>query len=204
MALRYMDARLVCLDHGRLTREKLNCVRNLLKRPANLDGLQFYCTEMASSGCGSRLSPADWALAVRARTARRPRSEARSCWVGRPVRHQGREGSMADSEFEEALTSTNEVELTITGRVSARESSRPVWFVRKGETLYLLPVTGSESQWYRNVVRTPRMRLTAGGAEHSADATPITDLGEVGHVVDDFRAKYGAANVAQYRPWSCA
>jgi hypothetical protein len=107
---------------------------------------------------------------------------------------------VADTDFGKALTSTDEVQLTTTGRVSGRESSRPVWFVREGERLYLVPVTGSQSQWYRNVVRTPRMRLAAGGAEYSAEGTPITDLGEVGHVIDGFRAKYGAANVAQYYP----
>ena len=34
--------------------------------------------------------------------------------------------------------------------------SRTLWFVREDENLYLLPVTGSDSQCYKNVLKTPR------------------------------------------------
>lgn len=107
---------------------------------------------------------------------------------------------MAFADFETALNSTNEIELTITGRVSGRESSRPVWFVQQGESLYLLPVTGSDSQWYKNVVKTPAIRLSAGGAQYSARAVPITDPAKVDVVVESFRAKYGARDVESYYP----
>jgi len=50
---------------------------------------------------------------------------------------------VAFTDFENALNSTSGIELTTTGRVSGRETSRPVWFVRRGEKLYLLPVTGT-------------------------------------------------------------
>jgi hypothetical protein len=104
------------------------------------------------------------------------------------------------TDFETALNDTNEIELTITGRVTGRETSRPVWFVRQGEKLYLLPVAGSETQWYKNVVKTPAMRLTAGRTQCRTSGKPVTDPGKVSEVVDDFRAKYGARNVAQYYP----
>ena len=61
---------------------------------------------------------------------------------------------MAFADFRNALNDTNEIELTTTGRISGRQSSRPVWFVLEGETLCLLPVTGSDSQWYKNVLKT--------------------------------------------------
>ncbi len=38
------------------------------------------------------------------------------------------------------------------GRKSGQTISIPVWFVFESDTLYLLPVHGSETQWYRNVV----------------------------------------------------
>jgi len=104
------------------------------------------------------------------------------------------------SDFQTALDSTSEIELTATGRVSGRRTSRPVWFVREGDRLFLLPVTGSASQWYRNVVKTPAIHLAARGEEYDATATPVTDRGQVAHVVDDFRAKYGARDVAEYYP----
>ena len=107
---------------------------------------------------------------------------------------------MAFADFRNALNDTNEIELTTTGRTSGRQSSRPVWFVLQGESLYLLPVTGSDSQWYKNVLKTPTIRLAAGGTECSARATPLTDAAKVDEVVDSFRTKYGARDVAAYYP----
>jgi F420H(2)-dependent quinone reductase len=70
---------------------------------------------------------------------------------------------MAFADFRNALNDANEIALTTTGRISGRQSSRPVWFVLEGETLYLLPVTGSDGEWYKNVLKTPTIRLAAGG-----------------------------------------
>jgi hypothetical protein len=38
---------------------------------------------------------------------------------------------VAPADFEDALDNTNEVDLTVTGRKSGQEISRPVWFVRE-------------------------------------------------------------------------
>jgi deazaflavin-dependent oxidoreductase (nitroreductase family) len=103
-------------------------------------------------------------------------------------------------EFEDVLNNTDEIELTVTGRTSGRESSRPVWFVRQGDTVYLLPVTGSDTQWYRNVLTTPNVRLSAGGADYRARVTPITDSAEVERIVQLFRDGYGAGDVEEYYP----
>ena len=107
---------------------------------------------------------------------------------------------MTYADFKNALNDTNEVELTTTGRNSGRESSRPVWFVTQGESVYLLPVTGSDSQWYKNVLRTPTIRLATAGNEYRARATPLSDAARVDEVVESFRAKYGASDVESYYP----
>jgi deazaflavin-dependent oxidoreductase (nitroreductase family) len=107
---------------------------------------------------------------------------------------------MPATGFESALGSTSEIDLTTTGRVSGRLSSRPVWYVRQGGQLFLLPVTGSRSQWYKNVLKTPAIRLAAGGSDLTAEAVPLTERAVVQQVVERFRAKYGAADVAQYYP----
>jgi hypothetical protein len=107
---------------------------------------------------------------------------------------------MAVADFEMALDGTMEVDLTATGRVSGRRTSRPVWFVRQGDTLYLLPVSGSGSQWYKNLLKTPAIRLATDGASYSGMAAPVTDQRTVGQVVDKFSAKYGASQVAEYYP----
>jgi deazaflavin-dependent oxidoreductase (nitroreductase family) len=107
---------------------------------------------------------------------------------------------MANEEFIQALDSSREIELTVTGRRSGREISFPVWFVRDGEKLYLVPVTGSDSDWYKNVLNTPTIRLTAGRAQVTAEATPVTDPAEVDEILGQFRARYGARDVAAYYP----
>src|SRR5271166_1859254 len=103
-----------------------------------------------------------------------------------------RRRSMANEEFSKALESAREIEFTVTGRKSGREISIPVWFVRDGDKLHLVPVNGSDSDWYKNVQKEPTIRLAAGGAQLTARATPITDPARVGEILDMFRAKYGA------------
>jgi len=114
-------------------------------------------------------------------------------------RGQTREGiQMTTPDFKKALGATRELEITVTGRKSGRRISTPVWFVSEGDTLYLLPVKGSDSQWYKNVVATPTMTLTAGGRKATVKPRRITDSNKVKEIVEKFRAKYGAADVKKY------
>jgi deazaflavin-dependent oxidoreductase (nitroreductase family) len=107
---------------------------------------------------------------------------------------------MAAEEFKDALRGEREVELTVTGRKSGRESTRPIWFVEDGGRLLLLPVSGSNSNWYRNLVKTPEIRVSAEGAELGGAAKPIEDPAGVAEVVGKFREKYGAGEVERYYP----
>jgi deazaflavin-dependent oxidoreductase (nitroreductase family) len=107
---------------------------------------------------------------------------------------------MADEEFNKALEASREIELTVTGRTSGREISNPVWFVRDGEKLYLVPVRGSDSDWYKNVLKTPTIRLAAEGEQRDVTVTPTSDAAKVRQILDKFRAKYGARDVEAYYP----
>jgi deazaflavin-dependent oxidoreductase (nitroreductase family) len=107
---------------------------------------------------------------------------------------------MTASELMDALRERSEVQLTVTGRKSGRESSRPIWFVEEGNQLLLLPVSGTGSSWYKNLVETPAIRLAADGTELRAEAKPIEDQARVDQVLEEFRAKYGADQVEQYYP----
>src|ERR1019366_8486033 len=73
--------------------------------------------------------------------------------------------------------------------------SIPVWFALEGEKLYLLPVRGSETQWYKNVLYNPSIRIDARGVGAELRATPVTDAKAVRSVVEKFREKYGAKDV---------
>jgi deazaflavin-dependent oxidoreductase (nitroreductase family) len=107
---------------------------------------------------------------------------------------------VASADLRKALQRVREIEVTVTGRRSGREISNPVWFVHDGDKLYLMPVRGSKTQWYRNVLKNPTIRVAADGTELTAQATPITDPGRVSEVEQKFRAKYGDANVERYYP----
>jgi deazaflavin-dependent oxidoreductase (nitroreductase family) len=95
------------------------------------------------------------------------------------------------------LSKSSEINITVTGRKSGRAISVPIWFVLDGE-LYLLPVQGSDTQWYKNVLKNPSLRVEASGAKAEFHAVAITDAARVSEVVAKFRQKYGASDVKKY------
>jgi deazaflavin-dependent oxidoreductase (nitroreductase family) len=100
--------------------------------------------------------------------------------------------------FKERLSRTREIDLTVTGRKSGRTITIPIWFVLEDDNLYLLPVQGSDTQWHKNLLSNPSIRVKAGGAEAEFIAVPITDAKQVSSVAAKFRAKYGAGDVKKY------
>jgi len=104
----------------------------------------------------------------------------------------------APSALRKALGAVEEVTITVTGRRSGRKISRPVWFVEDGDRLYLLPVNGAETQWYRNARRTPTVSLRARRSRATVRARPVTDAKRVRRIVRQFRAKYGPGEIKKY------
>jgi uncharacterized pyridoxamine 5'-phosphate oxidase family protein len=96
---------------------------------------------------------------------------------------------MADSEFLEALKSRSEVELSV--KRSGRWTTRPVWFVVDGATVYLLPVYGTDTKWYKHVTANPEIELSVKGKKVRAHARPLLDTQHLVDVTTRFRAKYG-------------
>lgn len=105
---------------------------------------------------------------------------------------------MVDKSFLEALNSTVEVELTLKGRKSGRLVSRPVWFVVENGIMYLLPVYGSKTQWYKNAAVNPDVAIKVKGNELNARANLIVEPAKVADVVDRFRSKHGADEIRTY------
>jgi len=100
--------------------------------------------------------------------------------------------------LKERLARYRQIKISVIGRKSGKTISIPVWFVLEGEKLYLLPVRGSDTQWYRNVLRNPQIRIDARGVEGEFRAMPITGAKAVKSVVEKFREKYGARDVKKY------
>ena len=57
---------------------------------------------------------------------------------------------------------------------------------------------GSDTQWYKNVLKKPSIRIDARGAGAELKAVPVTVAKQVSSVVEKFRAKYGANDVKKY------
>jgi len=91
-----------------------------------------------------------------------------------------------------------QVKLTVVGRKSGHQISIPVWFTFEDGKLYLLPVRGSDTQWYRNILRNPSIRIDARGEGGRFRALPIQEAATVKSVVVKFREKYGAGDVKKY------
>jgi deazaflavin-dependent oxidoreductase (nitroreductase family) len=106
--------------------------------------------------------------------------------------------SKADDLLRDRLSRYRQIKLTVIGRKSGRTISNPVWFVAEGDTLYLLPVRGSDTQWYKNVLKNPQIRIEARGSEAALTAKPIRESSAVKSVIEKFRDKYGAGDVKKY------
>ena len=92
-------------------------------------------------------------------------------------------------EFLEALKSTSEVELTV--KRSGKWTTRPVWFVVDGATVYLLPMYGTDTKWYKYAAANPEIELSVKGKKVRAEARPVLEAQKLADVIDLFRSKYG-------------
>ena len=101
-------------------------------------------------------------------------------------------------EFVGALKETDEIDLTVSGRMSGRKTTRPVWFVQEGNKIYLLPVNGSDTEWYKNALKNPTVTLAVDNVRHTAKGRPITAPAKVRGIVEKFRAKYGPDEIKKY------
>ena len=93
--------------------------------------------------------------------------------------------------LKERLGQYRQIKIRVIGRKSGRRISIPVWFVVEGEKLHLLPVAGSETQWYKNVLENPSIGIDARGAEAEFRAVPVTGAKAVKSVVEKFRESMG-------------
>ena len=110
-----------------------------------------------------------------------------------------------NNDLKDRLARYRQIKLSVIGRKSGKTISNPgktisnpVWFVLEGETLYLLPVQGSGTQWYKNALKNPEIQVDARGAEAELKVKPITASKAVESVIEKFREKYGAADVNKY------
>jgi deazaflavin-dependent oxidoreductase (nitroreductase family) len=102
------------------------------------------------------------------------------------------------NDLKDRLSRSSEITISVTGRKSGRTISNTIRFVYGDPKLYLLPVKGSDTQWYKNVLQNPSIQIAAGGARVEAKAVPLTDSKDVTSVIQRFRDKYTANDVKKY------
>jgi len=105
---------------------------------------------------------------------------------------------MSESGLKNASEESMEIELTVTGRKSQREISRPVWFVYEDNSLYLLPLHGSDTNWYKNILHDSDVEIFVDGQQYNGESKAIIDSNKVKEIVNKFISKYGESEVNKY------
>lgn len=105
---------------------------------------------------------------------------------------------MSKADPHKRLDRAYEIGLSVKGRKSGRDIPRPVWFVHEGNTPYLLPVQGSDTNWYKNLLVGPTLKISVNGVEIPARGKPITHSNRIDDTVRKFKSKYGEGEVKKY------
>jgi hypothetical protein len=70
--------------------------------------------------------------------------------------------------------------------------------VHETNTLYLLPVQGFDTNWYKNMVVDPTLKISVNGVEISERGKQIMEKNSVNDIVKKFKFKYGEGEVKKY------
>jgi deazaflavin-dependent oxidoreductase (nitroreductase family) len=91
------------------------------------------------------------------------------------------------------------LELTTTGRKSGAPRTVTIWFVADEQgRLYVQSGKGGTTDWYRNLLQTPAVKIRIGELAMNGVAAPVDDLTEIARVHELFRQKYLRARVAEW------
>jgi hypothetical protein len=71
--------------------------------------------------------------------------------------------ALPTNALKDRLSKSSEINITVTGRKSGRPVSIPIWFVFDDDQLHLLPVKGSDTHWYKNVLKNSSIGIDARG-----------------------------------------
>ena len=105
---------------------------------------------------------------------------------------------MADDALTQALKKRRQISITVIGRRTGRSIKIPVWFVFEANTLCLLPVYGSRTQWYRNLKKNRAITIQAGSAQRNLRARLLKSKPAVRKVIQRFREKYTAEQIKRW------
>ena len=107
---------------------------------------------------------------------------------------------MPENAFTRALEKAKEINISVIGRNTGKTITLPVWFVYEKDTLWLLPVNGSNTQWYQNLLKNPAITMKVGKEERTLKAQVLKTATSVGKVIQSFQQKYSPEMIAKYYP----
>jgi hypothetical protein len=105
---------------------------------------------------------------------------------------------MSKGDLHQKLGKGSEITLSVKGRKSGKDIPRLVWFAYEGSMLYLLPVQGSDTNWYKNLLFDPMVKISINCVEILARGQTITDSNGVDEIVKKFKSKYGEPDIKKY------
>jgi deazaflavin-dependent oxidoreductase (nitroreductase family) len=109
-----------------------------------------------------------------------------------------RENRMADDDLAKALRRRRQISITVTGRRTGRAITIPVWFVSDDSAIWLLPVSGSDTQWYRNLAKDRAIAIQAGEVRRDLRARLVKEERAVRTVIEQFREKYSSEEIKRW------
>lgn len=108
--------------------------------------------------------------------------------------------SSGNEDFLKKLKKSDELRITVKGRKTKKKLSTPVWFVLSGRKVRIVPVSGVETEWFKNLADDPQIGLSVGGVSVSSKAKLVSDPAETGRILGELKAKYVAMWSDSYYP----
>lgn len=96
------------------------------------------------------------------------------------------------------LDSSNELQIAVTGRKSGNKIALPVWFVRENNTVFLLPLNGSDTQWYKNLEKAKKITISSGNLKLEPTVKLVRDQKKIEVIIEKLRKKHSPAEVKKY------
>ena len=91
--------------------------------------------------------------------------------------------------------------LTSRGRVTGNDHEIEIWYVREGDTIYLLAGAGGRSDWVRNLQADRRVTLRVGDVTSIAHSRVVTDPDEATRARTLVFDKYQPRNDVELVTW---
>ncbi|HKW05881.1 MAG TPA: nitroreductase/quinone reductase family protein [Nitrososphaerales archaeon] len=89
------------------------------------------------------------------------------------------------------LKDIRDARLFVTRRKSNLERSISLWFVEREGVINLVPMHGTGSEWYQNVLSNSKVRLEIDHRSFTGNAKSITERHRVDSIINLFKDKYG-------------